>query len=264
MQQERRKKLLARVGKLLRQADGTSFKEEAETAILMAQKVLAENGMTMEEVDALSAEEQKTLVANEQVVSMGYYHNEWLLSLARVLCRQFRTKHYISHTWQQRQKHHIRVVGLAEDVAVVRDVYAYARQTAERLAKAYAAQPGVVGDHLYQKDPWKWESEWSPAQKAAGNREVQKLWLEGFCEGLAARFKEQVQFSESMAMVLVIHPVVQDAYTALGLGKSKFRPTSNGAENPAARRAGFQAGKDFAYQRPERIAAPLPRLKSGT
>jgi hypothetical protein len=141
MQQERRTKLLARVGKLLRQADGTSFKEEAETAILMAQRILAENGMTMEEVDALSHEEQKKLGANEQMVTMGHRHSEWLLSLARVICRQFRTKHYINHTgWGAQEKHHIRIVGLAEDVAICRDVYTYARETAERLAKAYAKQ----------------------------------------------------------------------------------------------------------------------------
>jgi Protein of unknown function (DUF2786) len=259
--EERKKRLLRRVEKLLRQADGTSYKEEAETALLMAQRILCEHGMTMEEVDALSHEEQKTLVANEQMVTMGHRHSEWLLNLARVLCRQFRCKHYINHTGGgQQKKHHIRIVGLAEDVAVCRDVYAYARQTAERLAKAYAKQPGVVMDHIISKDYWYRYCEPTPAQKAAANKEVQALWKEGFIKGLQDKFREQVERSESMAVMLTIHPVVQDAYKDLGLGKSRFRPQAIRAENGAARQAGYEAGRAFQPQRPERIGAPTPRL----
>jgi hypothetical protein len=263
--EERKKRLLRRVEKLLRQADGTSYKEEAETALLMAQRILCEHGMTMEEVDALSHEEQKTLVANEQMVTMGHRHSEWLLNLARVLCRQFRCKHYINHTgWGQQKKHHIRIVGLAEDVAVCRDVYAYARQTAERLAKAYAKQPGVVMDHIISKDYWYRCAEPAPDQKAAATKEVKAIWLDGFCEGLKAKFAEQLTRSESMAVMLVIHPIVRQAVDDLGLGKSRFRPQAIQTDNGAARRAGFQAGKSFEPRRPERIAAPVPRLKNGS
>jgi hypothetical protein len=128
------------------------------------------------------------------------------------------------------------------------------------LAKAYAKKPGVVLDHIISKDYWYRYAEPTPSQKAAANREIQKVWLEGFCEGLKAKFKEQVQQSESLALVLVIHPVVQDAYRDLNLGKSRYRATSNGVENGAARRAGFEAGKAFSPQRPARIGAPTPCL----
>jgi hypothetical protein len=194
------------------------------------------------------------------MVSMGYYHNEWLLALARVLCKNFRCRHYISHTWQPRTQHYIRIVGLAEDVAVCRDVYAYARQTAERLAKAYAKKPGVVENHLYQKDSWRFFSEWSPAQKAAANKEMQRSFLQGFCEGLEAKFREQVQRSESMALVLQIHPVVQDAYRDLGLGRSRYRAQGVRLSNDGAHSAGYTAGRSFEPRRPERIASPTPRL----
>jgi hypothetical protein len=70
MQVERRKKLLARVGKLIAQAEGTPYKEEAQVAYTMAQKILLENGLTMSEVDALMADEQRKLVANSYVDSM--------------------------------------------------------------------------------------------------------------------------------------------------------------------------------------------------
>jgi hypothetical protein len=52
------------------QAEGTPYKEEAQVAYTMAQKILLENGLTMSEVDALMADEQRKLVANSYVDSM--------------------------------------------------------------------------------------------------------------------------------------------------------------------------------------------------
>jgi hypothetical protein len=93
------------------QAEGTPYKEEAQVAYTMAQKILLENGLTMSEVDALTADEQRKLVANEEMTNMGKRHVDWLLRLARIIARNFRVRHYIyHHRWGKYQTHHIRMV----------------------------------------------------------------------------------------------------------------------------------------------------------
>jgi hypothetical protein len=264
MQVERRKKLLARVGKLIAQAEGTPYKEEAQVAYTMAQRILLEHGLTMQEVDALSQEDQKTLVENADLVSMGRRHCDWLLSLARVIALNFRCKLYISHTgWGSSQAHHIRLVGLAEDVTVARDVYASARAVAERLATAYAKEPGVLLGHLRQTRGVVSLSDVSAGQKAAATRQIKGIWLEGFLDGLEARFAEQVKASASMALTLVIHPVVKDAYRRLHLGPSTYRPQGADVHNAVARAAGYKAGKEFSPSPTQRLAPTTPRLKPG-
>jgi hypothetical protein len=264
MQVERRKKLLARVGKLIAQAEGTPYKEEAQVAYTMAQKILLENGLTMSEVDALTADEQRKLVANEEMTNMGKRHVDWLLRLARIIARNFRVRHYIyHHRWGKYQTHHIRMVGLAEDVTVARDVYASARAVAERLATAYAKAPGVLLDHLRQTRGAVSLSDVSAAEKAVATRQIKGIWREGFLDGLEARFAEQVKASASMALMLAVHPVVKEAYHNLGLGPSTYCPQGADVHNAAARAAGYKAGKEFSASPTQRLASATPRLKQG-
>jgi hypothetical protein len=185
---------------LIVQAVGTPYKEEAQVAYTMAQKILLENGLTMSEVDALTADEQRKLAANEGMTTMGKRHVDWLLRLARIIARNFRVRHYVYHNgWGKYQTHHIRMVGLADDVTVARDVYASARAVAERLATAYAKEPGVLLGHLCQTRGAVSLSEVNAADKAAATRQIKGIWLEGFLDGLEARFAEQVKASASMA-----------------------------------------------------------------
>jgi hypothetical protein len=56
---------------------------------------------------------------------------------------------------------------------------------------------------------------------------VQRHWLQGFTEGLEAKFKEQVQRSTSMAVMLTIHPIVRDAYTDLDPREEPLPPAGH-------------------------------------
>jgi hypothetical protein len=72
-----------------------------------------------------------------------------------------------------------------------------------------------------------------------------------------------VRSSESLAVALVIHPVVQTAFASLGLSRSTYRPQASDVHNARARAAGFQAGKEFSPSPTRRVAPATPRLKQG-
>jgi hypothetical protein len=106
-------------------------------------------------------------------------------------------------------------------------------------------------------------SDVSAAETAAATRQIKGIWLEGFLDGLEARFAEQVKASASMALMVAVHPVVKEAYRNLDLRRSTYRPQGTDVHNAAARAAGYKAGKEFSPSPTQRLASATPRLKQG-
>jgi hypothetical protein len=265
---ERRKKLLDRVAKLLAQAAGTPYPQEAQTAYTMAQKLMLENGISAAEVDALPRSEQEALVADEVIDQPTTYYLEWALDLAEVVAENFRCK----ALWRMRTRRSdgvkvptiLRFVGLIDDVVVARDVYRSVTQEAPRLAKEYSHAPGCVETYLanlYDLDPslphpWAFDA----ADRRWAHRELQTSFLKRFLEGLEVQFREQVDADPSLALLLTVHPVVQARYADRPTFEYEPPPGTAIGDDEAAGRAGFEAGRRFKAEPTRQLGPGTPRL----
>jgi hypothetical protein len=253
MDHARKKILVSKVSKLLAKAQTTNFEAEAQTFLAKAQEILAENGLSMAEIEALSEEQQRAMVTSSEPYVMGKHVIDWKGRLAQVIAHNFRCLIFYGYKWDRaagRNDRTIVMMGMGEDVAVARDVFVAAVDVVERLSKAYVASVSeedraMVSLNRKRRDYWgDWEDHSERGAAIAVSRKLRTAWIGGFISGLAQKFEEQKRALPSMALVLVVHPMVRERYQAEITGKP-HRSTVDYRGSHEARAAGFQAGKRF-------------------
>jgi hypothetical protein len=164
-------------------------------------------------------------------------------------------------------------LGLVDDVAVARDVYRSASTVAPRLAKAYSA--ARVESWLMEEkglSPLPPRPDGRPRsyrfraeERRWAHRELQTSFLNGFLEGLRSQFREQVAADASLAVLLTIHPLVQERYMqTVGPEPFEYEPPPSASEvagmDEAAWEAGSEAGRSFRAEPTRRLGEGTPRL----
>ena len=252
-----------KVEKLLRLSRGTNSTEEAESALLMAQKLMLEAGI---EVGTFrEAPEQKREVVTVEVPPIK--PEAWAQTLASVVAKNFRCYVY----WHQQRG--MLFSGLAGDVLVCTDVYKAAVAHARSLAKFYVEQcveqwetslrcarlgesvtvdsmlarcgldfflpledgeysTGCWGDHR-----WKFHQPITKGEKGV----VRRSFLRGFVIGLKEKFAAQVQ-SQSYALIMVRPQEVVEHVATLAVKTMRTRPVNTLG---TARADGVLAGRRF-------------------
>ena len=217
-------KVLDRIRKLLRlAADKGATQEEAESALLMAQRLMVEHGLNESQVEEAPTPEEMKI---EEGVAEDIGRTEsWRGRLGSVIADNFRCKSF----WRQmRTAKPIRsllvFLGHAGDVAIAKEVYQCATEVALREAGSYCRSRGRTGS---RQDP-----------------EGRAMWNEfliGFSVGLREKYRSQVQ-SNKWTLAIVTPEDVKRRAETLGL-RSLNHNVSIGS--PEAREAGREAGKAF-------------------
>lgn len=195
---------------------------ESQTAMLMAQRLMAKHGIELSEVEEV--EEQAKEVVDEQVTNRGRTPF-WKKQLASVVAENFRCTNYNSR-WGG--KSIIRFIGLKEDVEIAKEIYKFAVEVLERTCNAYIKN--VV---LEQGDA-----------DTYGLRNDYRL---GFIKGLKEKYTEQVEKMD-LAPILVQDMLVVQKVENMGFTKgvsSKVR--RSGSQD--AYNQGFQTGKSLGSNR---------------
>ena len=210
-------KIVARIQKLLALST-SNFKEEAESALLKAQKLMLLHGLNSEEVSPDSA-------AHEPVVEREVYHSQtplWHGRLAVVLASNFRCR----TIWitQYRNDKKIRVmtfIGHEQDADVAAAAYAFAialvKYNQRCIKKRY---PRVTSAYL-------------------------NTYVQGFIKGVRDKFSEQVK-KEAWGLILVTPAPVEKHYE--DYNSVPLKPRGRAAElskNDNAFSKGYQDGKTF-------------------
>ena len=232
-----REAVLDRVRKLRAVALRTTNRHEAENALLLAQRLLAEHDLADEagatdepgDVDAVDVDETGRAVS-------------WRVALAGVIADNLRCLHYLSRESRgDRPRTVIRFVGRRSDVALAAEVYGQALEAACRLAALHA------------------EARRRASRRPLTPTDIRTLgtsFLLGFAAGLAQRFAEQRERHQDWALVLVPGPEVAARLEALlGPGAGTWRSRTGGME-PGAWRAGFDAGNEYEERGRARLEAP--------
>lgn len=213
-------KALDRIKKLLRLArDSGATQAEAESALLQAQRIMAEHGFEDGEVLETAAPEEAILDEDVAVVRRREF---WRGRLAVTVARNFRCKMY----WRSRPDglNGVHFLGRKGDVAIAREVYVAAQEVALQQARSFLAvnRGGLVARNAF---------------------------LAGFAEGLAAKFDEQVAVMKAAgtSLAVVADAGVEAKYDELELRTGKR--SSARLSDPSARAAGQQAGRAFELRR---------------
>lgn len=213
-------KALERIQKLLRLArDAGATPAEAESALLQAQRIMAENGIEDGEVVDTTGAEEEILDEDVLVVRRKEF---WRGRLGVVISRNFRCKMYWNTYARGRVGVHF--LGRRSDVAIAKEVYVAAVEVALQQ----------VADFL---------------RIHGGGLKARSAFLAGFADGLAAKYDEQVvqMRASSTALVVVADAGVEAKFDSLRLRTG--RRSTVGAGNPGARAAGQAAGRSFSGRR---------------
>jgi len=210
-------KVLDKVKKLLTKADSSynSNENECEAAMLKAQSLLAEAGLSMEDLsdDVALKEIIETLV-------MGYGSTIWWKkALARIICANFRC---ISFIRKIKGKTSIGFIGLKEDAEIAKSVYQFASKYLDHSAGMFMLK--------------------NPAKD--GRAGIKNNFFKGFLKGLEDKYAEQVK-NNNWGLVIVKDKVVDEYVENMKLKKSKTTTYIAGSNDQAAKLEGYKAGKSF-------------------
>lgn len=222
-----KEKIIDMIAKILAKADKSRnpSHEEAESAILMAQRLMAKHGIESHEVEAYTAEEDEIVESN-----IKQTRNQELPSifLASIIADNFRVKFYTAirkATLYHKRVSTIRFLGKKMDVEIASKVYAHAHETMERECERFTVNATIA--NAIKSHP----------------KVIRHNFKLGFGMGLKEKLAKQVE-SECMALVLKVDSKVEEAFDKLGTFNKK-----EGAFTPDlhAQMHGYQQGKNYNY-----------------
>lgn len=190
-------KVIEQVRKLMALAENTSFPEEAQSAMLVAQKLMAKHSITSRD---LRVEEER---AQEEVMMTVGRRDTFVSVLANVITENFRCaslwrKASLRVNGRLRSAYTLTFLGLEEDVAVASEVFSSAKKAAESLARDFVREHG-------------------------GGRRVRNSYLLGWAHGLARKFDEQKKTNRTVALAVMKPKAVQDALDKMDFEKPEKR-----------------------------------------
>ncbi len=210
-------KVFSKVQKLLAKTVNNPSVAEAQSAFLLAQKILAENGLTMDQATSVPGD------SDEGVIDIRSKHPGrpygWKRVLALIIGKNFRCQSYY-------RGNYIGFIGLKSDVELAVAVFDCAFVAIKRLSKDYLESRKST-EHVppYMFYP------------------IKNDYILGFNTGLKEKFERQVD-QNGWGLILVKSPAVDEFVRNIGHDIAR-RPKITVAGDRAARKQGREDGKSF-------------------
>lgn len=266
---------------------------EAQSALLMAQKLMAKHNIDMSQVID-TVEKTKTEIEHGKVTEKEK-KVWWKGTLATIIAENFRCySYYDKYGKGLKSVVELRFLGVKEDVQVATEVFKaaavmidyYSKEYLKARKKEVQKQAGVdfkkmtmseleeyaideAGMYRYQvrniEDKYKANPDIYKMRLIMAIKDdlgisinptaLMNTFIDGFLDGLAKKFKEQVKADQSLALVLVINEEVDAAHNSMKL-KSATPSSARTMRDSQAHNAGYQQGKSFS-------GAPKGKLNEG-
>ena len=207
-------KIIAKIKKVLELSKNNPSEEEARSAALKAQKLMAEYHIALSEVE--SVEDIDNIVEKPVNVGMG---NKWKYSLAGIIAKNFRCKYFFYG------KGTVVFYGYEVDTEIASETFHFLYKTGIKMATSYY--------NKLRNDATKYG-------KAFNGMGIKNCFLVGYMEGI----KEELD-KQCMALMIVVPQKVQEEYSnktkAFKTVSHKMSTSSYYADQ--SREEGRQAGK---------------------
>lgn len=211
-------KLLEKINNLFKLAEGNANENEAQNALLIAQKLMAQNGIEQSEIHSILKPKE---VLKDNITELGRL-TWWESSLSQVIAKNFRCEMYIS---QRRAGKTITFLGLKDDVNLAKIVYTFASEAiireASKFMKSYNKNHITLGS-------------------TAG---IKNDYILGWIKGIESKYQEQVS-QNGWGLVLVKDPLVQQELNKIHLRKGQASQITR-SHNNGAYSNGYEQGKNF-------------------
>lgn len=170
-------KIISKIEKLLALAGNNPSETEAQAAMLKAQQLMAEHNLDMAQFQDKPQEKKEAVTE----FFKGYHNTAWAISLAKVICNNFRCNLLRSRGYG------LVFIGLKDDVAICKAVFTFASQTLEKNMMKLRRQ--------YRKQG-------KPTDGISGD------YAAGFIAGLRDKYQEQVE-KNNWGLILVKDALVE-------------------------------------------------------
>lgn len=201
--------------------DNNTQAEESDTAMLMAQRLMAKYNISMSDIEV--EEEKKDVVEGD---GTEYTRLQWWMKdLSSIIGENFRCYNYMRTS---RGKRKIVFLGLEQDVQICKTVYDFALNAIKFHSDKYVKSKGIKGDRGH-------------------TIAVKNDYIAGYLEGLREKFREQVE-QEGWGLILVKDNEVIERFEDMGVKNETGGTRSTGGDQEA-REKGYQDGKKFSHGR---------------
>ena len=199
-------KIISTIKKLFELSRNNPSAEEAKSAALKAQELLAQYHLTMAEIDGIDLDKLEAI----EEVELELPAKKWKYTLARIVADNFRVKHFYCG------KQTLIFYGHHTDVEIASETFMYLFAIGNKLGKKLVRE----------------------AKTAKGYADnVYNSCVMGFCQGVRDALAEQ-----SKALMVVVPQDVKDAYAERSKEFGTFRASAPSAYRGDAYSTGKRAG----------------------
>lgn len=209
-------KIMEKIKKVLELSKNNPSASEAESALLMAQRLMVQYNITIEEVEGTTQEKSPEAQADYSVTSGS--NTGWKVALAKIICDNFKTE-------VLKCGNGFTFIGMAEEVQLTISLFNFSCDIVDKGMKKVRRDArkqgldtsGLAGDYVH-----------------------------GFLDGLKAKFAEQVE-REGWGLILVKPEAVTEKVNELTKG-SKPKAVSDRLGrrgNAEAYQRGYKQGKNL-------------------
>lgn len=210
-------KILNKIKNILNKTtENGATEEEAQSAMLMAQKMMAKHNLSMSDIDIGSS-------TNKEVIDVSFMEFKkmpwWAKHLLTIVANNFRCSPYILMRGKASMPSFI---GLKEDVEIAKEIYIFAVNS----IKYYS-------DEFIKK----------LTKQGFPTRGVRNDYIKGFLSGLEDKFKEQVE-ENNWGLILVKDEAVVEYTNKMNFRKGTASKITTAGMSEATK-AGYKQGKQF-------------------
>ncbi|MGC6769522.1 DUF2786 domain-containing protein [Enterococcus sp. LJL51] len=185
------KKIIKKVKGLLAIAKDEKNDEESQSAFILAQKLMIQYEIDKSEVEDYELSNESSEI-NEESVTIYKRLYWWERSLARIIAKNFRVKHYLNSKYIGKQrKRRIIFYGFGRDLELAKEMYILAYDVVLYHSKIFIDE--YYRTQLESRSRYMTES-------------IKSSYIRGFLNGLSDRFDEQVAILRESFEVLVLIP----------------------------------------------------------
>ena len=230
---ERNDKILRKVRRLLALSENNPNEEEAQSAFVMAQRLMIENDLSMSEIEMNSGRERKIDKGKVTIHKKLFW---WERQLANIMSRNFRVKSYLNNRYMNSRniKRAVYFMGFESDVKLAKEMYLLAYEAILHYSNIYVENYYEERIGLYRE--------------RRITMSVKNSYMRGFLEGLSNKFDEQIEQmkSEGNALMVLVPKEVEKKYEEEITGEAKpYRIPS--IEEIHAYKQGFEDGNHIDY-----------------
>lgn len=213
-------KAIEKIKKLL-VLSGSDNENEAKSAMMKAQEIMAKYEIRKEQLQKGSSEKQQVIH-----VTSPAFRSDWIIMVANVVAGNFRCRSIVVVGREAGGVFQVRFYGYPEDVEICMNVFSYAIKSIRKRFVTLKA--------IYAEASRKFE------------KNAKTDYVIGFCSGLERGFDKQKTNSEDFSLAVVTPKAVNNFVDALlGVKKVEVFDYELDAENKLLRHTGYMDGKEF-------------------